>query len=131
MKKIILISLLFIFQSFPSFSDWEYFTKNKRTGSSVYIDLTKNKTVGKYIYWWILFDFNSPRKGVLSRVMYMRSDCVLSKFQYVQYTLHSSQMGKNNPLKVVDNPNPKEWRHNIPGSIWEKVNEKVCNYLRN
>ena len=62
MKKFLIITIIFIFQSFPSLGEW------KEIGGTInddvfYIDFDKIRKIDGYIHHWTLINYSKIYKG--------------------------------------------------------------------
>ena len=98
MKKLFIITLIFLFQSSLSFSDWSEVTYND-DGTS-YVDFQRIRKVDGYTYYWMLVEINKPLKDkTKSFIVYTQSDCKTFKLKRLDWTDYDGSMGSGNILR--------------------------------
>lgn len=129
MKKLIILSTLIftlIFSSTASFAEWKKVSKGMN-GNIYYVDFSRIKKHGGYVYYWRLSDFLKPTEhGDLSARVYHQVDCKLFRFKRLSYVFHKQPMGKGIP--VSNNPKNPDWDYSPPNSIDEEVLQAVCKF---
>jgi hypothetical protein len=127
MKKLTIL-LFSIFISFNSYGEWTYVSETV-DGSVYYIDKDKIKEHNDYVYNWVLGDYLKPTEyGDMSTKLYTQNDCGISRYKVLSFVYYKQPMGegKGEP----SNPINTEWRYPSPDSVYEKLQEFVCNYVK-
>ena len=78
-KKItLLLVIIFTFLFSNSiWGDWSYVVESN-IGQKYYYDKDRVRESEKYIYFWLLIDFETPNEpGILSKTSYIEVDCLI------------------------------------------------------
>ena len=88
MKKLLLITVLLLLQSFPSYGEWQKISADNEKVSYIELDTVKhNKTI---TYFSVMFDFFEPQKGgVLSAINNVAVDCKIDMYRTLQISTYN------------------------------------------
>ena len=121
MKKLLLITIILLFQSFPSFGEWKHMSTSTK-GNKTYVDTDTIRNIDGSKLFWILVDFKKKDNfGDLSEKSYVKLDCKNFRYMYLDRTFFSLPMGKGK--STVDGPINK-WKYPPPkskGVTWLKT----------
>ena len=127
MKKLLLMfALLFsaAISSSPVRAEWTWVVENAE-GSTHYIDLERIRKHDGYVYYWTLWDYSEPIKGIWSSKVYQQADCKLFSLKILSLSAHTEPMGKGT-ADTVNNPDP-DWQYPLPpNSRAETILKLVC-----
>ena len=126
MKKLLLIfALLFsaAMSSSPVRAEWTKVSEN--AGGTLYVDLERIRKHDGYVYYWTLWDYSEPIKGIWSSKVYQQADCKLFSLKILSLSAHTEPMGKGT-ADTVNNPDP-DWQYPLPpNSRAETILKTVC-----
>ena len=121
---IIILVLTMMFSS-PSFAEWTKVSKNER-GDTHYVDFERVRKVDGYVYFWVMNDYLKPITDMklLSSKTYREVDCKSFGFKNLSYVYHKESMGRDNgeSSEAVN----KNWRYPQPNTIDEYLVKLVC-----
>ena len=124
MKILITLTIIFLFQSFPSLGEWTKITRN--TDKDVfYIDFDKIKKIDGHVYYWTLIDFSKmDQEGDLSEKNYRKVDCKNSRKSFLRRIFYNQSMGRGQLTDYDEGLN--KWTYVIPDSTDEFILNIVC-----
>ncbi len=115
-----------IFSS-TSFAEWTK-VSTSISGVTFYVDFTRIKKHGGYVYYWRLKNLSEPDEwGDLSSLVYEKVDCELLKSKRLSLTYHTQLNAKGTP-STIDNQPDKDWNYANPGSSFETILKTVCSW---
>ena len=124
MKKITLLLVIiftFLFSN-TSWGEWSYVEEDVQ--SKTYYDKDRVRKSGKYLYFWILYDFiKITEYGDSSQTVYTELDCSIFRFKWLKFQSYKKSMGEGESTDFT----PKdEWIYPKPNSSIEFLYNKVC-----
>ena len=132
MKKIFLITLILLLQSFPSYSEWTFVVKGNNGQTFNYVDLKRIRTDKDFKYFWSLMDLNEKNKfGIQSYLTFFKVECKLLRYKFLTQQRFETNMGKGQPIEIIPSePNEEKvkWRYPKPNGMIEKILNRVCDY---
>ena len=134
MKKILLISLIFIFQSFYSFGSdgWIKFGQTNKGNTFYYKNV---KLFEEYKYFEKMIDYLEPTNtGIMCGYTYVKVNCNNFSFKMLKLQFYKRPLCKGNGefseneiqqvLKVTD------WKFNNPGQMDYVLSKYICTNQR-
>ena len=130
MKRLLITIFLLLTVQSTSFAEWTLVTSSNEY--KFYIDFETIKTRGEYSYHWELSNKVNPTveeiqnpQIYLSNFRYVKVNCSLSAFMYMQITRFKYHDGKGKSRAIQPD---SAWRYAIPGTIGESLINVVCNH---
>ena len=102
MKKLFLITIILLLQSFPSFGEWKELFSNSDGVHLIEVNTIRKN--GNLIYYNSLTDFYEPqsdRGGSLSKINRSVVNCKTKKHKRLRSTYYFDSMGKGKITKEV------------------------------
>ena len=113
----------------PAYAKWEKVGVSV-SGDNYYVDFTRMRTNGSYVYYWVLEDYLKPEEdGDLSSKVYHQSDCEMFRLKTISVSFHKQPMGEGLG-ETYTPPNP-EWNYPPPTSAYEIILKRVCELAEN
>ncbi len=128
-KSIILSTLLFsLIFSTTSFARWTNIIRSHE-GTTFYLDVLRIARNDRYVYFWELIDYLSPREnGILSHTVFAQGDCKLIRKKTVSFSSYTQPMGAGNGIPY--DPKNSNWMEPSPGSAMETMVKSACELAR-
>ena len=131
MKKLLLITIILLLQSFPSFGEWKKVVEKKDTEvltHSLYLDEDSIVKSEGFLYVWSLDDYkNNDRDGVKSVILYQKFDCKRRRNKTLIIHFYGENMGRGDVINTVkDKETEVEWNYPIPNTMGDDLLNKVC-----
>ena len=106
MKKLLLITIILLLQSFPSFGEWEKIGEYDIGSNSgvIFIEVDTMRKKGDLIYYNILNDFYEPygSKSSLSELVRSKMNCKTKEYQTLRTVEYKNSMGKGDVTFEMD-----------------------------
>ena len=123
-KPLLIFTLLFsVIFSTTSFAEWTFITSSK--GIDLYLDTERIKHKNGYIYYWDLYDYKKPRKGVQSSAAYNQLDCDLKRSKYLKDIYYAGPMQTGKIIGSSNEPD-NNWDYPTPGSVNDIAISFIC-----
>jgi hypothetical protein len=122
MKKILIVLIINLLCCNISFAEWVMATQTKT--DYYYYDNESIKKDNNYTYVWVLDDMTVPEPNSKSMKLYMKINCKLLQFDYMQIIKYTGQLGKGSP--TLYNYPKVEWTAAPPGSAFDLIFRQVC-----
>ncbi len=118
------IFLLFSFSANADFN-WKKIGQNV-SGSAFFVDqLSIKKSSGK-VFFYLLTDYNKPKKNVLSVTAYIEGNCDKYSWRFLKDIYYGEPMANGEIVATINEIG--EWHSNKKNSIMEKVMKEVCKF---
>ena len=128
MKKFILVIILSLFFSSPSWCEWTFIDENLR-GEHIYIDfstLIKEENNSEHILTvWVVSNYNESPDGPGSLVGEIKINCKEGKFKILSTNRFSKKFGKGDLIKTYQEG---KWYPYGTGEVMDTLSVKACNY---
>ena len=125
MKKLFLITLILLFQSFPSYGEWK--EVNSDSEGVYFIEVDTVRKNGDLIYFNELNDFYGPSStfdNSLSQIRRLVVNCKTKEIKQLRNIYYLNSMGKG---KIVYEFNhPLSWSHFDKGSLTYSYYKFLC-----
>lgn len=108
MKKLLLITIILLLQSFPSFGEWkEIYSYDD---SVVFIEVDTIKKKGNLRYYNLLYDFFEPTSNQLSLSLINREkmNCETTVYEILREVYYLNSMGKGKIVSVEEGPSKSD-----------------------
>jgi hypothetical protein len=126
MKKLLLITIILLLQSFPSFGEWKKVTQSKDKLYTSYLDFDNVVKKDGHILIWNLTDFSKKDEyGHLSHIEYLKVDCKLRKTKTMVIHIYECQMGNCGP-KLTNDVEDIKWYYPIPQTFGYRTLKSIC-----
>ena len=124
-KKIILISSVFLIFTSSSYADWVKYISNE-IGDDFYISPKSIENKGKFVFYSSLSNYTKKplKSGTRSLISYIKVDCDLLRYKFVNTKSYKELWGEK--LKKETNDEDAEWRHLKPRDTREIALRAVC-----
>ena len=124
-KKIILISSVFLIFTSSSYADWVKYLSNE-IGDDFYISPKSIETKGKFVFYSSLSNYTKKtlKSGTRSLISYIKVDCDLLRYKFVNTKSYNELWGEE--LKNETNDEDAEWQHLKPRDAREIALRAVC-----
>ena len=138
---IITISFSFMMCSFPSYSEWKYFTTggqygegapNKNGNFKIYFDNKKIKIVDGFVHFRSLYEFTKEKnlndKCSKSRIYLNKIDCQSNRFKRMKVQTLKLSKGVCVKSKVMDlvRTDFGKWKNTTPNTIKRDISDLMC-----
>lgn len=134
MKKILLTSLIFIFQSFYSFGsdDWIEFGKTSKGNTFYYKNV---KFFDGYKYFEKMVDYLEPTEdGTMCGYTYVKVNCNNFSFKMLKFQFYTRPLCKGKGKfseETIQMTLPKiDWKFNKPGQMDYVLSKYICTNQR-
>ena len=114
--------------SAPSYAEWVKVTSSSE--SELYVDFSRIRKKGGYVYFWQLVDLVQPNKfGDFSITSYSQGDCSVFKWKLLTATYYPRPMagGTGKEQKALN----KDWHYPGPQTLYEASLDAVCEFAEN
>ena len=126
MKKLLLITIILLLQSFPSFGEWKKVTQSKDKLYTSYLDFDNVvKKDGYKLIWNLTDNTKKDEYEYQSYIEYMKVDCKLFKYKILVSHMYECQMGDCTPKETNDVEDIK-WSHPIPQTFGYRTLKSIC-----
>ena len=116
MKNILILTIILIFQIFPSLGEWEKVSENL-SGDIFYIDYDRMRKIDGYFYYWTLIDYKEKDQfGVSSEKNYRKVDCKNFRIMFLDGIFYSEPMGNG---EISRGKLTGNWLYVSPNSVHE------------
>ena len=127
MKKLLLITIILLFQSFPSFGEWKKI--GTYNSGVIFIEVDTIRKKGDLIYYNILLDSYEPfgKFNTLSQLRRHKMNCKTKKHQHLRTVGYKNSMGKGKVTLEENYKNVKmfKWLRG-KGTITETEYQYLC-----
>ena len=104
----------------------------KKDGSKYYYDKDRLREGEKYIYFWLLINFEIPdMSGILSKISYIEVDCLILRMNPLRTNSYKNSMGEWD-IKFTETPRNDIgssgyiWEYPSLDSTFEIILNKIC-----
>ncbi len=122
-KHLIIFTILFsaLMLASPAHAEWTKLGESTR-GNSYYVDFSKIRTQGNYIYYWRLTDYLESNS---SAQVYYQTNCTVFRFKELSKVYYEQAMGEGAPDSRQIHKDP-QWDYPPPNSLTETLLTKIC-----
>ena len=122
----ILLALVFtVMFSSTSFAGWMRVGENV-SGTTFYVDFTRIRKHGGYVYYWYLTDYLKPGEyGDLSDKTYRQGGCKLFRFKNLSYSFHKEPMGRGTGDVQEPVKSSQGWKYPSPDCLTSAPMEQI------
>ena len=127
MKKLFLITIILLLQSFPSFGEWKKLHSNKEGVYFIEVDTIRKN--GDLIYFNDLEDYYEPQSmggSSLSKINRMVMNCKTKKSKGLRSTYYFDSMGKGKITKEFGKSYMMNWSTFEIGSVNGSFYKFLC-----
>lgn len=105
MKKLLLITIILLLQSYPSFGKWVEYNRSENKQITFYFSYENIKKIGSEVYFFQLLDHLIPQtvssKIFMSSEQYITYNCKNKKIKFFYFKMFDQPMGKGNVVHTM------------------------------